>query len=433
MSYCFRICGLKADNDGLLTLMNLPWFIGLRYSRAKRRNGFVSFIGWVSIIGIAIGVWALITTISVMNGFGQELRGRMLDVASHLSVEGRNEWLDDWRTDLPQVQTLTGTENVAPYVSGQGLATYSASVNGAVIRGIDPELETRVSNIQEHMEYGSFADLKPGKYGVILGEQLARLLNVGPGTKVTLMAPQGQAGPAGLIPRMRRFEVVGIFKLNMYEYDSVMAITHIEDAAKLFGKPGLASGLRIKLDDVYQAPELRSSLAQDLGIGYYISDWTVQYSNYFRALVIEKRVMFILLFLIVAVAAINIVSTLVMVVTDKQADIAILRTMGLSSSGVMQIFFVQGVTSGFVGTLIGGTLGVLTALNLGTIIATAESIFGFQFFPPDVYVITDFPADVQMSDLLVIIGGSLLISMVATLFPAWRAARIQPAEALRYE
>ncbi len=416
----------------------LPLTIGLRYSRAKRRNGFVSFIGWVSIIGIAIGVWALITTISVMNGFGNELRGRILDVASHVTVEGRGEWLGNWESVKESVEKVSNNivsnnDAIAPYISGQGLATASRVARGALIRGIDPSLEPKVSNLTEYMTYGSFDDLKSGEYKVIIGEQLARQLNVGPGAKITLMSPQGQATPAGIVPRLRRFEVAGLFNLGMYEYDSTLVLIHLDDAARLLNSKGQVSGLRLSLDDVYQAPDLRYDLAQNLGQSFYVSDWTRKHKNFFRALVVEKRVMFILLFLIVAVAAINIVSTLVMVVTDKRSDIAILRTMGMKSSGIMQIFFIQGVTSGLIGTFVGGTLGVLTALNLGSIIGFLEAVFGFQFFPPDVYLITDFPAELRMNDLLSILLGSLAISMIATLFPAWRASKVQPAEALRYE
>lgn len=411
----------------------LPLAIGLRYSRAKRRNGFVSFIGWVSIIGIAVGVWALITTISVMNGFGNELRGRILDVASHISVEGNGDWLNDWEGVSQSVEKVSQNDAIAPYISGQGLVTAGNVARGSLIRGIQPSLEPKVSNLTEYMTFGSFDDLKAGEFKIILGEQLARQLNVGPGAKITLMSPQGQATPAGIVPRLRRFEVVGLFNLGMYEYDSTLVLTHIEDAGRLLNSDGQVSGLRLTLDDVYEAPDLRYELAQTLGTGFYVSDWTRKHRNFFRALVVEKRVMFILLFLIVAVAAINIVSTLVMVVTDKRSDIAILRTMGMKSTGIMQIFFVQGITSGLIGTLVGGTLGVLTALNLGLIIAFLEKVFGFQFFPPDVYLITDFPAELRLSDLSAILLGSLGISMIATLFPAWRASKVQPAEALRYE
>ena len=413
--------------------LGLPAFIGLRYSRAKRRNGFISFIGWVSIIGIAIGVWALITTLSVMNGFGNELRGRILDVASHVSIENRGQWLEDWQDNRADIAQKLNTENIAPYINGQGLAILGESVNGSIISGVDPDLEVKVSPLEKYMNVGSFSDLEGGKYRVIIGEQLSRLLSANVGSKITMMAPQGKSTPAGLIPRMRRFEVVGIFNIGMYEYDSALAIVHVDDAAKLFNTRGGVTGLRVKLDDVYTAPDVSAELGSHLGLQYYVSDWTHKHRNFFRALVVEKRVMFILLFLIVAVAAINIISTLVMVVTDKQADIAILRTMGLSPTGIMGVFFTQGVTSGVIGTLVGGTLGVLTALNLGSIIGFFESLFGFQFFPPDVYLISDFPAELRFADVASIILGSLFISMFATLFPAWRASKIEPAAALRYE
>ena len=407
--------------------------IGLRYLRAKRRNGFVSFIGWVSIIGIAIGVWALITTISVMNGFGKDLRGKILDVASHVTVESRGPWLNDWQGVRENVKNISNNDAIAPYISGQGLVTAGNTARGTLIRGIDPRFESKVSNLSEHMTFGSFDDLKAGEFKVIIGEQLAQQLNIGPGAKITLMSPQGQATPAGIVPRLRRFEVAGFFRLDMYEYDSSLILTHIEDAGRLLNSKGQVTGLRLTLEDVYQAPDLRYEVAQSLGERFFVSDWTRKHRNFFRALILEKRVMFILLFLIVAVAAINIVSNLVMVVTDKRSDIAILRTMGMKSSGIMQIFFVQGISSGIIGTIIGGVTGVLTALNLLTIIGFFEKIFGFQFFPADVYLISGFSAELRITDLSVIILGSIAISMIATLLPAWHASKVQPAEALRYE
>lgn len=413
--------------------LGLPAFIGLRYSRAKRRNGFISFIGWVSIIGIAIGVWALITTISVMNGFGNELRGRIIEVASHVTVESSDQWLGDWQANSEKVAKLANTEAIAPYIDGQGLATLNDRVSGALIRGIDPALEPKVSSLANSLVDGSFDDLIAGEYRVVLGSALARKLGASLGSKVTLMAPQGNSTPAGVMPRMRRFEVVGVYHMGMYEYDSTLVVVNMQDAGRLFKSKGRISGLRLKLDDFYSAPELRQQLANQLGYDYYVSDWTHRHKNIFRALVVEKRVMFILLFLIVAVAAINIISTMVMVVTDKRADIAILRTMGMPPSGIMKVFFVQGVTSGIIGTVIGGVLGVLTVLNLGSIIGFFEGVFGFEFFPADVYVINGFPAELRLNDVLVIVLGSLFISMFATIFPAWRASKVEPADALRYE
>lgn len=417
---------------------NLPLMIGLRYSRARRRNGFISFISMISIIGIALGVWALITVISIMNGFEKELRGRILDVASHVTVTGPNGWLQDWQMLDDQIQqisqnaehTLVGQ---APYILGQGLATLGNSVNGALIRGVLPEREASVSAVFDHLDSGDISDLQAGEYRVLLGDQLAYKLGVAVGDKVTLVAPQGQSTPAGLLPRMRRFTVAGLFNIGMYEYDSTLAIVHIEDAARLYKSKGQVSGIRLKLEDVYQAPYVSRTLLSELGYQYYISDWTEQHANFFRALAIEKRVMFIILFLIVAVAAFNIVSTLVMVVTDKQSDIAILRTLGLSPSKVMGVFFVQGVTSGLIGTVIGVVVGVLTALNVDVIVPFLENLLGFQFFPADVYVISDFPAELHWNDVWLIGIMALGMSMLATLYPAYRASKTQPAEALRYE
>ena len=372
---------------------NLPFFIGARYSRAKRRNGFISFISLISLIGIALGVWALITVISIMNGFEKELRGRILDVASHVTITGNGGWLKDWQSLSPVIEQDTRVVGHAPYILGQGLATLGSSVNGTLIRGILPERESAVSAIKDHMQDASFDDLIAGKYSVILGEELALRLNAEVGDKVTLISPQGQSTPAGLMPRLRRFTVIGTFSIGMNEYDSALALVHITDAAKLYKSKNQVSGIRLKLSNVYEAQRVSYDLSKDLNYQYYLNDWTRQNENFFRALAIEKRVMFIILFLIVAVAAFNIVSTLVMVVTDKKADIAILRTLGLPPRSVMGIFFVQGVTSGVLGTLIGGVLGVLTALNVKTIVPFLEGLLGFQLFPADVYVISDFPAE----------------------------------------
>jgi len=413
--------------------VNLPLFIGSRYSRAKRRNGFISFISLISLIGIALGVWALITVISIMNGFEKELRGRILDVASHVTISGNGGWLSDWQSLSSIIEQEPEVVGHAPYILGQGLATLGSSVNGTLIRGILPERESEVSAIKDHLQGATFDDLVKGKYRVILGEELSARLNAGIGDKVTLISPQGQSTPAGLMPRLRRFTVVGTFSIGMNEYDSALALVHIGDAAKLYKSKDRVSGVRLKLDNVYQAPIVANSLAGAFSYQYYVDNWTRQHENFFRALAIEKRVMFIILFLIVAVAAFNIVSTLVMVVTDKQADIAILRTLGLSPGKVMGIFFVQGVTSGLLGTAIGGVLGVLTALNVATIVPFLENLLGFQLFPADVYVISDFPAELRWNDVITIVVSAIVMSMIATLYPAWRGSKTQPAEALRYE
>ena len=368
-----------------------------------------------------------------MNGFEKELRGRILDVAAHVTVSGQTGWLYNWQTVSEKIPVADKVIGKAPYILGQGLVTKGSAVNGALVRGIDPEKEVAVSAIHEYMLQGEFNQLVAGEYNAIIGEELAYKLGIGVGGKITLIAPKGQATAAGFMPRLRRFNVVGIFSLNMYEYDSTLAIIHIEDAARLYKTEDKISGIRLKLQDVYQAPIVRKQLVEDLGWQYLVSDWTRQHENFFRALAIEKRVMFIILFLIVAVAAFNIVSTLVMVVNDKQADIAILRTQGLSPRGVMGIFFVQGINSGFIGTFFGAITGVITALNVETIVPWLENLFGFQFFPDDVYVISKFPAELHWDDVTAIVISALLMSMIATLYPAWRASKTQPAEALRYE
>lgn len=416
-----------------MSKVNLPLFIGTRYSRAKRRNGFISFISLISLVGIALGVWALITVISIMNGFGTELRGRILDVASHVTVTGQNNWLSDWQALSSTIEQNESVIGYAPYIYGQGLMTLGSSVTGAMVRGISPQHETQVSALTEHIEGGGFDSLVQGKYNVILGEQLAFQLGAMVGDKVTLVSPQGQSTPAGLMPRLRRFTVVGTFGIGMSEYDSSLALVHIKDAAKLYKAGDQVSGIRLKLDDVNDARKVNLEITQALQYRYYVDDWTRQHASFFRALEIERGVMFIILFLIVAVAAFNIVSTLVMVVTDKQADIAILRTLGLSPNKVMGIFFVQGVTSGVLGTLIGGVLGVITALNVDVIVPFLENLLGFQLFPPDVYVISGFPAELRWNDVLIIVTSAVGMSMIATLYPAWRASKTHPAQALRYE
>jgi len=384
-------------------------------------------------IGIALGVWVLITVISIMNGFGNELRGRILDVTSHVTISGQGGWLADWENLTDKLDARDDIEAYAPYIYSQGLISAGRAVDGALIRGVLPEYESNVSAIVNNLSEGSFDALQKGKYNIILGEGLASKLGIGIGEKVTLISPKGQSSPAGLLPRLRRFTVVGTFAVGMNEYDSALALIHMVDASRLYKARNQVSGVRLKLDDVYQARQVAAELSADLDYEYYVDNWTRQHENFFRALEIERRVMFIILFLIVAVAAFNIVSTLVMVVTDKRADIAILRTLGLSPNKVMGIFFVQGVTSGVLGTIIGAVLGVITALNIGVIIPFIEGLVGYQLFPADVYVISDFPAELRWSDVTTIVIASILLSMLATLYPAWRASKTQPAEALRYE
>ncbi|MGR9071785.1 MAG: lipoprotein-releasing ABC transporter permease subunit [Gammaproteobacteria bacterium] len=408
-------------------------YIGLRYTRAKRRTRFISFITLTSVLGIALGVTALITVLSVMNGFEAELRERILGMTSHTTITGRNDTLSDWRLLEGEIRDHPHVQGWAPFVHGQVMINAERRVSGTLLRGVLPEMEPRVSEIAEKMTEGDFTALAPGRFEIILGAELANYLGVVPGDKVTIISPQINATPAGILPRLRRFTVAGVFKVGMYEYDRNMAIVHIEDAAKLFRLGDAVSGLRLKLDDIFSAPAISRTLANRLHGRYYVSDWTQAHSNFFRAIKTEKRVMFIILLLIVAVAAFNIVSTLVMVVTDKRGDIAILRTQGMSPKSVMGIFIVLGAIIGAVGTLLGTVGGVLLALNVETIVPAIENFFGTQFMPADVYYISDLPSKLVWSDVWKITSMAFLLSLVATLYPAWQASRVNPAEVLRYE
>lgn len=411
----------------------LEIFVGLRYTRAKRRNHFISFISFISIAGIALGVTALITVLSVMNGFEKELRTRILGVASHMVISGARQGMDDWQLLLPHLERYPQIIGMAPYIRAEGMLTAGAGVSGSLVRGISPDLETQVSTLHQEMEVGSLTDLKAGKFNIILGQELARRLGVRLGDKVTLVTPQVSVTPVGIMPRLKRFTVVGVFEAGMYEYDSALALIHLEDAAKLFLKPGLVSGLRLKLEDMFDAPYLTQLMVQDLPRGYVISDWTRQHANFFRAVKTEKMVMFIILTLIVMVAAFNIVSTLVMVVTDKRADIAILRTLGASPGRIMRIFMVQGVVIGTFGTLLGVIGGITLASNVDVIVPAIEQALGRKFLSPDVYYISELPSEMRLHDVVTISVIAFSISLIATLYPAWRASRTQPAEALRYE
>ena len=411
----------------------LELLIGLRYTRAKRRNHFISFISATSMIGVVLGVWALISVMSVMNGFHNELRERILFVVSHVTVSSYQGGLENWEG---LAQELSRNEEVAaqsPFILGQGMLTRGGEVTGALIRGILPEGERAVSEVMDHIVEGDPGELRSGEFGIILGDTLARILGVKLGDKVTVVAPKGRVTPAGLLPRLKRFTVVGLFRIDMHEYDSGIALVHIDDAARLLDMDGKVSGLRLKLHDVDRAPLVGRQIGQDLQNRYYIRDWTREHTNFFRALEIEKRVVFIVLTLIIAVAAFNIVSTLVMIVTDKQPDVAILRTLGMSPASIMKVFMVQGTVIGFVGTLAGAVLGVITALNVQTIVPALERLFNTELFPVNVYVITDFPAELRWPDVFWVVILALLLSFLATLYPAWRASRVQPADALRYD
>ena len=408
-------------------------FVGLRYTRAKRRNHFISFISLASMIGIALGVMALIVVLSVMNGFQKEIRARILGVASHIQISGPEERLANWQGIAAQLPKFADVRASAPYVMGQGLLTFDSNVKGVLIRGILPQEEQKVADIHSHMLAGKLTDLHAGEFGIVLGAVLARELGVGLGDKVTLVTPQGQVTPAGMMPRLKQFRVVGVFRIDMHEYDSGLALIQMNDAQRLFRLGDQVSGLRLKLSDVMLAPKVTHDLIYGLKADAYISDWTQQHANYFRAVQIEKRMMFIILTLIIAVAAFNLVSTLVMTVTDKQADIAILRTLGASPASIMKIFVVQGALVGFIGTALGVVSGIVVALNIDVIVPAIERLIGTHILSGEVYMITQLPSDLQWADVSSIGEVSLVLSLLATLYPSWRAARINPAEALRYE
>lgn len=408
-------------------------YIGLRYTRAKRRTQFISFITLTSVLGIALGVTALITVLSVMNGFEAELRERILGMTSHTTITGRDGTLQQWQQLEKQLLDYPHVEGSAPYVRGQVMINAGRRVSGAALRGILPEYEPKVSEVANKMTFGQLSDLSAGGFGVILGQELASYLGVIKGDKVTVISPQVNSTPAGILPRLKRFTVVGIFKVGMYEYDRNMAIIHIADAAKLFRLGDAVSGLRLRLDDLFNAPRISQSLASKLYYEYRVSDWTKAHSNFFRAIKTEKRVMFIILLLIVAVASFNIVSTLVMVVTDKRCDIAILKTQGFSNLSVMGVFIVLGGIIGIVGIALGTLGGVVLALNIETIVPGIEGFFDVQFMAADVYYISDVPSKLDWADVYSIAGIAFLLSLLATLYPAWQASRINPAEVLRYE
>jgi lipoprotein-releasing system permease protein len=411
-------------------------FVGMRYTRAKRKNHFISFISLTSMIGIALGVAALIVVLSVMNGFQKELRTRILGVASHLEVTGSNNLLTDWPLVAAVAAKHPHALATAPYITAQGMLSYGQGVQGAIIRGVLPADEDKVADLGRHMKAGKLTDLRAGEFGIILGADLAFALGAQIGDKVVLMAPQGQFTPTGVVPRLKQFTLVGLFQIGMYEYDAGLALIHIDDAAKLYRMGNKVSGVRLKLDDLFDAPSIAFSLRDQLnqyGGNYYVTDWTQQHANFFRAVQMEKRVMFIILTLIVAVAAFNIVSTLVMAVTDKRADIAIMRTLGASPMSIMLIFIIQGALIGLIGTVLGAMFGIVIALNIDTIIPFLEHLFQVQFLAKDVYYISDLPSDLIWSDVITIVVMSFVLSLLATLYPSWKASKINPAEALRYE
>jgi lipoprotein-releasing system permease protein len=411
----------------------LSIYIGLRYTGAKRRNHFISFISLTSMFGVALGVMALIVVLSVMNGFEKELRERILGMTSHAFVTGADNTLKDWQSLQTLVSDKPHVVDSAPFVEGQAMLSQGSRVRGTLVRGVDPQLEGRVSSIGDKLIQGKFDNLQPGSFGIILGKDLAIAMKVTTGDKITLITPHVSPTPAGVLPRLKRLDVVGVFEIGMYEYDSALAIMNIDDAAKLFKIPGKVTGLRLKLDDVFQAPQITRELLYSLPSNYRAADWTYQHANFFRALKTEKTVMFVILLLIVAVAAFNIVSTLIMMVTDKQSDIAILKTLGMKPKDIMAIFMVQGTLIGLFGTLLGVLSGVALALNVETIIANLEQFLGYQFLPKDVYYISSLPSDLHWNDVTVIGITAFILSLLSTIYPSWRAAQVKPAEALRYD
>ncbi len=411
----------------------LELFIGLRYTRAKRRNHFISFISVSSMLGIMLGVVALITVMSVMNGFHKEVRERILGMTSHATITAVDGGLEEWRQVMQLAKENKRVIGEAPFVEAQAMLVDGDKVSGAMIRGIDTELEDNVSDVGRHMRVGDLALLEPGTFRIILGRELAAYLNLVVGDKVTVVTPEINMTAAGAMPRLKTFTIAGIFEVGMGEYDRGVGLINLQDAAKLLRMGDSVTGVRLKLDDLYLAPKISRELASQLPGRYRVTDWSQQHRNFFRALRTEKRMMGLILFLIVAVAAFNIVSTLVMVVTDKQSDIAILRTLGASPKSIMGIFMVQGAAIGIVGTIFGIIGGIVLSLNLEAIVREIERVFSVDFLDPNIYYISELPSQMQLGDVVLISVSAFLITLLATIYPAWRASRVQPAEALRYE
>jgi len=408
-----------------------PARIGLRYTSAKRKNHFISFISLTSMVGLIIGVALLITVLSVMNGFDRELQQRILGMVPHAVIKPFAE-MTNWKVLEDQVMKNPEVLAAAPFINAQGMITRNGAVNGVQLNGVLPEEESEVSIIAKHMIRGELQDLKAGEFGIIIGEILARQLRIAIGDKVTVVLPEASLTPAGVFPRLKRFTVKGVFKVGA-DLDASLTLIHMNDAAKMLRMTGAVHGLRLKMHDLFDAPRVANQIAVNLDAGFYSIDWTRTHGNLFQAIRMEKTMIGLLLMVIVAVAAFNIISTLVMVVTDKKADIAILRTMGATPRGIMGIFIVQGAYIGIVGTIVGTAVGVLLSLNISELIHGLETLLKTQFLNPDVYFISDLPSQLILEDVMIISGSALVMSLLATLYPAWRASKVQPAEALRYE
>jgi lipoprotein-releasing system permease protein len=409
------------------------YFIGMRYTRSRQRTRAISFISAISVIGIALGMTVLITVLSVMNGFQREIRTRILAVASHVQLAAPDGKLRDWKRVAAEAERNPEVVAAAPFVLAQGLLTNGSAVHGVFVRGVLPDEESRVSDIHRYMRYGRLENLKPGAYGIVLGVELARALRAGPGDKVVMIAPQGQVTPAGVIPRLRQFTVVGIFRVDHYEYDSGLALIALEDAQRLFRLDGAVSGVRLRLKDLFRSISVARDLVRELGPDVYATDWTMQNANFFRAVQIEKRMMFLIVLLIIAVAAFNIVSSLMMAVKDKNSDIAILRTLGASPGGITKIFLIQGTMIGALGTVLGLVGGIALASNVEIVVPFLENLFGIKFLSKDVYYISELPSELQTPDVVLTAAVAFVLTILATIYPSYRASRVNPAEALRYE
>jgi len=406
-------------------------FLGLRYLRASQRRGFVSLIAGIAIVGLALGVAVLIVVLSVMNGFEEVLRTRILSLTAHATISGLEGRMTDWRGQVAKLARFPGIKAAAPYIEDQGMMTHGDKSSGVLLQGVLPDAERRVVDLAPHLLSGRLSDLIPGRYRVILGKALAEELGVKVGDRVVLIVAQGDVTPAGVIPRMRSFEVAGILSVGMYDYDRRIALVAMQDAAKLLRMGDDITGIRLNLVDMYAAPRVVRAAALALGGGVYVDDWTNQHVNFFRSIEITKRILFVILSLVVAVAAFNIVSTMVMVVKDKRRDIAILRTFGASPASILSVFVVQGSLIGLLGIACGVVLGVVIAVNLQSLVHGLESIVGFKFLDAKVYFMSDLPAHVHHTDVLRICGVAFVLACLSTLYPAWRAARLLPAESLR--
>ncbi len=411
----------------------LTVFVGLRYLRAKRRNHFISFISLISMAGIALGVMTLITVISVMNGFERELRERILGMISHATIQAPDGRFSGWERVIEQAREHPEVIGAAPFVEQETMLRAGSRTFGALVRGVDPASEPEVSDIHELMVRGALEDLVPGQWQVLIGVGLANRLGVGPGDSITIFAPEIRATPAGVVPQVRRFVVGGLFEAGVHEYDTALAVIHYQDAQRLFRLEDNIGGIRLKLTDMMRAQRIARELSAELPGFYRVRDWTQQHANFFRAVQTEKTVMFIILSLIIAVAAFNIISTLVMVVTDKQADIAILKTMGLGPRRIMGIFMIQGSLIGVIGTMLGVVLGIILALNVETVVSAIEGVLSIEFLSAEVYYISDLPSELRASDVTRFALVALALSLLSTIYPAWRASRTEPVEALRYE